>query len=230
MSKTPSGSVLETENSVRVDELLEGNQLAAVALHEGVIINGSINHVEEEELYIGPAEEIQGTYWAMSVQETQDLIQSMTEPLPIHLSSDERNNFGFYIGNSKGHSYELKLDKNTPEYPEWPPHSHNTPEEYFPINGEIRIGLEGPEYPETGREELELINSIEGPSEQNLRQEYPEVFKFEDIKYPTKIPSGEMHFVTESRGDPDLLISRGDSNKKVEKTIPEPGGYTTHSF
>lgn len=224
-----SGKIIESDEMRDVQEFLDGDSVAAVAIEPGYLENGHVTPVDEGTLYIGPADKLQGEFWHLNETDTQHLVESFSEELPAKIGPEERNDAGFYIGNRAGNQYEIKLDETLPVYPEWPPHTHNVNEEYVPLEGSINMGLPGPEFPTEPEEAAEILNGIEDPSKENMEESYPGLFVYENIDQPFTVPAGVPHYVEDAEDSTSLIIARGDSEETVERAVPhEPDFWRTN--
>ena len=224
------GKIIEAEDLSEIEQFLDGDGIAAVALSPGVIENGKTNHVEEGTFYAGPADRIQGEYWHMNQQDTQQLLQTFPDELPAVFGPEDRNDGDFYIGNRSGHPYEVKLDEELPSYPEWPPHVHNVNEDYAPLNGNITIGLPGPDFPEDPAEAARTLNGIDDPSRKNVAENHAGLFSYIETSQPFNVPAGVPHYVESADESVSMIVARGDEEKDVYKAVPRRGGVWDKAY
>jgi len=200
----------------------------SLALEDATVQNGEQHSLNYGDLYIGPADYINGKHWQMG-DDTTDLIRSFPDPTPRIVRKEDRNDAGFHIGNLSGYPYEIKLDEELPGYPETP-HMHQVPEDYIPVNGTITMATPGENYPESPGKAAKKVSSIEDFSQQNLRQKYAGLFQFQEIQDPVRVQKNTLHYIESAEPKTNLIVSRGDSKRDVQRIIPTPNGFKLHQY
>ncbi|MFB6147358.1 MAG: hypothetical protein ABEJ66_00590, partial [Candidatus Nanohaloarchaea archaeon] len=137
----------------------------------------------------------------------------------------------FYFGNRGDSPVEIKLDENPPEYPEWPPHLHNSPEIYGIYGGPMVVGVAGPEYPEDPSVASELMRSVPADHDwRDMEEELPGVFDYIEVENDSlRVPPWTPHYVAELReGEKDtaIIIARGNGEDYVSRYVPGEGDWS----
>ncbi len=211
--ESPELGFLNSDEWVSIDQVLETEEGRVGALSLGdqnYMQNGSQRAVGEESLYFGHVEKLKGEYMVLNNALIDSLEGQITGGFPAVLGPEDRNEAGFYIGNSMGSPTELKLDHEPPEKEEW--HTHTGYEVYKPLGGEIELGLGNRRFAETVQDSYSS-----------------EVEKSEDL-YTTEtvteedyfaVPPNVPHKVVEKE-DPSLLIVRyPEEGDTVDKYLPD---------
>lgn len=171
-------------------------EVSVLSLSNAAIRNGSEKTLERGEMYIGPLDEVSGSFLAFSPEMTQELVESgFVDRLPVKLSQEDARN-SFYLGHAEGAPWELKVD---PEYDlqsseEW--HVHDGWELYSAWDGQLQVGLAD------GEETV-----YEWASEDSL------------VFVPPYVP----HRVINEEGDPTHVVARYSDEKDRISRFDEDG-------
>lgn len=163
--------------------LEDEEKLGMLALEEGIIENGTVEKVEAQDLYLGPAERARGNYVVIPSSVAGSIWdQGPIDDKSVLLSRDQRNDAEFYLGSRMGSPVEIKYDEDMPDSEDW--HSHTSFEAYVPSNGQITLGL---------------ISNFESMDYVEKQVEEGEVFVVDPYV---------QHKVVDKQGDPDLAVMR----------------------
>ncbi len=166
-------------------DVLSG-EVSVLPLGAAAIRNGSEEALERGEMYIGPMDEVSGSFLAFSPEMTQGLVESgFVDRLPVKLSQEDARN-SFYLGHAEGAPWELKVD---PEYSlqsseEW--HVHDGWELYSAWNGELQVGM------------------LDGGEK---------VYKWASEDSMVFVPPYVSHRVVSEKGDPTHVVARYSDDK-----------------
>lgn len=194
---------LETDGWKDIGSILEpkdNNELALLSLAESQIENGSEHHLEREELYTGPLEQIKGEFIILPPEITEDLYEANNIEPKSKISAVERNKAEFYTGSSFNSPVEIKYDDSLPESE--PYHAHNAYEAYVPVEGEIDLRI----VPQQTFAETPLNKTSENKFRTEAVQE-GEVFV---------VPPFVQHKLQETYRDPDLAVLRYSEDPTTE--------------
>jgi len=198
----PKIGLLSSDEWVSVENLLEtqGNRIGAISLGEqDVLKNGSVKPMSKEDVYIGEVEQLKGDYVVLNNELIDPVVQKdVLETFPTLMGPSEKNNAGFYLGNSMGSPIEIKLDHNIPETERW--HTHTGYEVYKPIDGAAELGL--------GNQEFAGLMGQEGLEETDLDRDDIYVGETVEPHQYFAVPPNVPHKVVEKYNDPSLLIIR----------------------
>ncbi len=204
----PEVRFISSDEWVSVDEVLEtDNAIGAISLgEENYIYEGEERSVENESMYFGRAEELKGDYMVLNNVLVDPIEEQVSGGFPEVLVSEERNDAGFYIGNSMGSPTEVKLDHDLPDKEMW--HTHTGYEIYKPIGGEIELGLG----------DYSFLENFSG-SGQIDPGSYTTQTVTEDDYFA--VPPNVPHKVVD-REDPSLLIVRyPEEGEVIDKYFPD---------
>lgn len=180
---------IESDDWTDISEGLEDEErLAMLAMDEGVIENGTVEAVNPQDLYLGPADRVMGRYLVIPPSVAADIWnKGPVNEKSVLFTSDQRNDAEFYLGSKTGSPVELKYDENIPDSENW--HSHSSFEAYAPENGTITLGL---------------------------IKDFKELDYAEEQISPGKIfvvPPYVQHKVVDKQNDPDLAVTRYGAEK-----------------